>query len=585
MNRTTHRIEKKHGQSLRNWEKIKSPAAKTMKSDAFSEMGWGRLVFGHTFEDGDRLVAAMCSHGNDARDIAIYVIDPHVIVSKAPDKLFLDPSHTFRLWHHDYFCDSPETSSLFTIQRLTTKAEAEEINRIYTRCHMKGADPEFMLDRRAEKLRTYFIARRTADGQVIGTVTGIDHVKAFNDPEKGSSLWSLAVDPQAGVPGVGICLVQHLAGHYFTKGRAFMDVSVMHDNTQAIKLYEKLKFQRIPAFSIKRKNAINEPLYVPSSQPDTPLNPYARLIVDEARKRGIIIDIIDAEYGLFKLSLGSRSVTCRESLSEMTTAIAMAKCDDKRLTRKLVADSGIHVPAQLRHTDFSADIEFMKTTGRVVVKPARGEQGAGISVDISDEKELKTAVQKAKKICSDVLLEEYVQGHDLRIIVINHEVVAAAVRKPPKITGTGAHSISSLIRKHNRRRMAATGGESRIPRDNETLRCLKQEGYDYDTILAKGKSLTVRKTANLHTGGTIHDVTAEISDTLKKAAVTISQTLDIPVTGLDFIVPDIRRDDYAFIEANERPGLANHEPQPTAERFIDLLFPSTASMDQKNETR
>jgi hypothetical protein len=28
-----------------------------------------------------------------------------------------------------------------------------------------------------------------------------------------------------------------------------------------------------------------------------------------------------------------------------------------------------------------------------------------------------------------------------------------------------------------------------------------------------------------------------------------------------------------FIEANERPGLANHEPQPTAERFVDLLFP------------
>ena len=31
--------------------------------------------------------------------------------------------------------------------------------------------------------------------------------------------------------------------------------------------------------------------------------------------------------------------------------------------------------------------------------------------------------------------------------------------------------------------------------------------------------------------------------------------------------------DYRFIEANERPGLANHEPQPTAERFVDLLFP------------
>ena len=28
-------------------------------------------------------------------------------------------------------------------------------------------------------------------------------------------------------------------------------------------------------------------------------------------------------------------------------------------------------------------------------------------------------------------------------------------------------------------------------------------------------------------------------------------------------------------EANARPGLANHEPQPTAERFVDLLFPLT----------
>jgi hypothetical protein len=40
-------------------------------------------------------------------------------------------------------------------------------------------------------------------------------------------------------------------------------------------------------------------------------------------------------------------------------------------------------------------------------------------------------------------------------------------------------------------------------------------------------------------------------------------------------VPDVSGPDYVFIEANERPGLANHEPQPTAERFVDLLFPAT----------
>ena len=59
------------------------------------------------------------------------------------------------------------------------------------------------------------------------------------------------------------------------------------------------------------------------------------------------------------------------------------------------------------------------------------------------------------------------------------------------------------------------------------------------------------------------------------AAVKAARALNIPVTGLDFIVPDTGSSDYVIIEANERPGLANHEPQPTAERFIDLLFPQT----------
>ena len=47
----------------------------------------------------------------------------------------------------------------------------------------------------------------------------------------------------------------------------------------------------------------------------------------------------------------------------------------------------------------------------------------------------------------------------------------------------------------------------------------------------------------------------------------------LPVVGIDLVVTSPRSPDYAFIEANERPGLANHEPQPTAERFVDLLFP------------
>ena len=48
------------------------------------------------------------------------------------------------------------------------------------------------------------------------------------------------------------------------------------------------------------------------------------------------------------------------------------------------------------------------------------------------------------------------------------------------------------------------------------------------------------------------------------------------MTGIDFLVPAASQPDYVIIEANERPGLANHEPQPTAQRFIDFLFPRSA---------
>jgi D-alanine-D-alanine ligase-like ATP-grasp enzyme len=122
-----------------------------------------------------------------------------------------------------------------------------------------------------------------------------------------------------------------------------------------------------------------------------------------------------------------------------------------------------------------------------------------------------------------------------------------------------------------------TGGESRVPTDSETARCLEQLDLDWNAIPEAGRQIPVRKTANLHTGGTIHDVTDDLHPGLIEAAESAARALKIPVTGLDFMVPDLSRDEYWVIEANERPGLANHEPQPTAERFVDLLFPQTAS--------
>jgi D-alanine-D-alanine ligase-like ATP-grasp enzyme len=168
-----------------------------------------------------------------------------------------------------------------------------------------------------------------------------------------------------------------------------------------------------------------------------------------------------------------------------------------------------------------------------------------------------------------------VTGDDLRVVVIDREVVAAAVRRPAEVVGDGRSTVSELVRATSRRRERATAGESSIPLDDTTAEVVAAAGYGMDDVPPSGERIRVRRTANLHTGGTIEDVTDRLHPAVAEASVRAAEALGIPVSGLDFMVPDVEGPDYVFIEANERPGLANHEPRPTAERFVDLLFPDS----------
>lgn len=570
------RLKRFNAPSLKNWgEPVKGPEADKLATNAVLDCGWGRLIFAHTFSESRVVAEELCRESKGKRDIALYLREPHVVLSHAPQKLFLDPSHTYRLWLSEYRHSRPRHSGVST-RRLRVRSDCNEINRLYALRQMIEVDSDFIWSERSSGTLTCVVAEDRESGEIIGTATGVDHTKAFSDPENGSSLWCLAVDPSTRHSGVGISLVHHLVGHYQARGRAFMDLSVLHDNAGAIALYSKLGFRRVPVFCIKHKNPVNEKLFI-GPAPEEQLNPYGEIIVNEARRRGIAVDVIDAEHGYFELSHGGRKIVCRESLSELTTAVAMSRCDNKIVTRQVLESAGLRVPAQRTTEGDEQNLAFLDEHRALVVKPTRGEQGKGISVNIDSEESMREAIERARRTCDEVVLEEFCRGEDLRVIVIDFKVVAAAVRRPPRIEGTGKHKIETLIAKQSRRRAAATGGESKIPMDEETLRCVRQAGFEINEILPRSKSIEVRKAANLHTGGTIHDVTDRLHPDLRDACETAATALSIPVVGLDLMVKDVSAPDYFIIEANERPGLANHEPQPTAERFIDLLFPATAA--------
>jgi GNAT-family acetyltransferase (TIGR03103 family) len=553
-----------------------NPPAEQVNGGVVLDCGWGRLVFGQTFPTPFEAADVLRAEALGQRDICMYLPDPHVLVARLAGELFIDPSYTYRL---ELPAELPDDRPAgLTVRALRDEADAEAVNGIYARNRMITAPLETLAANASTPTFEHLIAADST-GRIVGTVTGVDHVAAFGDEQRGTSLWCLTVDGQLAPPGTGVTLITELARRFAARGRAHIDLSVLADNSGAIRLYERLGFRREAVLCVKRKNTINEMLFTGVS-PDgyDELNPYARIIADEARRRGITVEVIDPSWGELRLTYGGRSLVTRESLSELTTAIAMSRCDDKRVTRRVLSAAGLRVPRAHTASYDEHDEEFLRRNGSLVVKPARGEQGAGISIGVTTQEQLQAAITEARRYCPDVLLEEYVEGEDLRVVVIDDEVVAAAIRCPAAVVGTGRHSVRTLIERQSKRRAAATHGESRIPMDAVTEQIVRDAGYTMDDVLPEGRELRVRRTANLHTGGTIHDVTANLHPAIVDASICAARALDIPVTGLDLLVPDPARPEHVFIEANERPGLANHEPQPTAEKFVDLLFPGTTSI-------
>jgi GNAT-family acetyltransferase (TIGR03103 family) len=549
-----------------------------MGSDVVLDLAWGRLVFGQTFASLDGIVKALRSEESGRRDICIYARDPHVLVGMVPDELFIDPSYTYRLDLHRYRPRAELIRGVF-VRTVTALDEMRQINGIYARNGMVTGDADTMWANHRTRCFTYLVAEDRRTGRVVGTVTGVDHVLAFGDPEGGASLWCLAVDAQDAPPGTGEALVRVLAERYVGRGRAYLDLSVIHDNTAAIALYRKLGFHRVPALCVKRKNPINTPLFAARPPGLEDLNPYARIIAEEALERGVRVEVSDAEWGEMRLSLGGRTVLTRESLSEFTSAVAMSRCDDKRVTRgswsRAASGCPVGGPSPTRRPRGRRTAAGRVRRVVVQARPRGAGQGQHRGRDL-DPTRSSGRWPLAAQFCPDVLVEELVEGdRPAGGVVIDHEVVAAAVRRPAEVVGDGRTEVTELVRSTSRRRERATGGESRIPLDDATAEVVAESGYAMDDVPPVGERIRVRRTANLHTGGTIEDVTARLHPAIGQAAVRASRAIGIPVTGLDFLVPDVEGPDHVFIEANERPGLANHEPQPTVARFVDLLFPET----------
>lgn len=262
---------------------------------------------------------------------------------------------------------------------------------------------------------------------------------------------------------------------------------------------------------------------------DVCLGPSTRSMVDAARLRGIPVRRL-TEGSLVQLGWGSMQKKILAAATSQTSAIAEDIVQDKDLTRRLLNEVGLPVP-QGRPVRSAEDAwNAANEIGLpVVVKPRDGNQGRGVALNLFTREQVIKAYEAAKEESDSVLVEQFAEGEDYRVLVIGKQLIAASRRQPAHVIGDGVQTIQELIAEKNRdpRRAADHAAAlSKIRIDAVAMQVLAEQDVTPDSVPAKGRMILIRRNANLSTGGTAADCTPEVHPTICAAAVEAAQTVD-----------------------------------------------------------
>ena len=318
---------------------------------------------------------------------------------------------------------------------------------------------------------------------------------------------------------------------------------------------------------------------------DIRLGPSTGAIVSAALARGIPYRRL-TQGSLVQFGWGSRQKRIQAAETSFTSAIAESIAQDKELTKKLLDAAGVAVPKGRPVADEDDAWAAAREIGfPVVVKPRDGNQGKGISVNLTSEEQVRHAYRVAIEFRDDILVEKYLPGHDYRLLVIGDKLIAAARRDPPLVIGDGVHNVRQLVDQVNRDPRRSDGHATSLTKirfDDVAVARLALQGYTADSIPPRGARVVLRNNANLSTGGTATDVTDDVQPELAASAVAAAQTVGLDICGIDIVcdtmLKPLEEQSGGVVEVNAAPGLRMHldpsfgKGRAVGEAIVNMMF-------------
>ena len=318
---------------------------------------------------------------------------------------------------------------------------------------------------------------------------------------------------------------------------------------------------------------------------DVRLGPSTGSIVQAAVARNIPFRRL-TEGSMVMFGWGSRQRRIQAAEIDATGAIAESIAQDKELTKKLLDAAGVPVPQGRGVSDpDDAWLAAMEIGLPVVIKPKDGNQGKGVTVNITTREQLDAGYKAASEFRDDILVERYLPGHDYRLLVVGDKLVAAARREPPHVIGNGQQSVRALVEQVNldpRRGDGHASALTKIRFDDIAIGTLAQNGLSPDSIPAIGQRVVLRNNANLSTGGSATDVTDDVHPEVAARAVAAAHMIGLDICGVDLVCDSVLKpiedQNGGIVEVNAAPGLRMHlapsfgKARPIGEAIVDTLF-------------
>jgi len=318
---------------------------------------------------------------------------------------------------------------------------------------------------------------------------------------------------------------------------------------------------------------------------DVRLGPSTGAIVDAAVARNIPYRRL-TDGSLVMFGWGSRQRRIQAAEMDSTSAIGEAIAQDKELTKTLLDAAGVPVPLGRSVRDAEDAWAAACEIGLpVVVKPKDGNQGKGVTVNITSREQLLAAYHVATSFRDGILVERYLPGNDFRLLVIGDKLIAAARRDPPQLVGDGVHTIRELVEQINRDPRRGAGHSTSLTKirfDDIALATLATQGLNADTVAPRGLRVILRNNANLSTGGTATDVTDDVHPEVAASAIAAAQMVGLDLCGVDLVcdgvLKPIEEQRGGIVEVNAAPGLRMHlspsygKGRPVGEAIIASMF-------------